>query len=113
MKIINKILCKTTDFVFGMAEFIGTTVGLIVKWAILFAFGIAAVAAALFVWFSVPTAFLYAICGDGPVTQTQVFAFLGSIAAWTILLKIAYDRYDRCINNSRLDKFFEEFNKRA
>jgi hypothetical protein len=113
MKTLNKILCKATDFVFGMAEFIGMTVGLIVKWAILTAFGIAALAAALFVWLGIPSALAYAICGDGPATQTQVFAILGTYAAWTILLKVAYDRWDRCINNSRLDKFFEEFNKRA
>ena len=113
MKIINKILCNTVHAICATADFIGVVVGTVIKWAILFAFGIAAVAAALFVWFSVPTAFLYAICGDGPMSQTQVFAYLGFFAAWTILLKIAYDRWDRCINNSRLDKFFEEFNKRA
>lgn len=111
MKTLNKILCKATDFVFGMAEFIGMTVGLIVKWAILTAFGIAALALAAFLWLSVPTALAYAIFGDGPVTQTTAFAVLGIFAFWTILLKIAYDRWDK--KKSRLEKFFEEFNKRA
>lgn len=113
MNTLNKILCKAVDFVFGMAEFIGMTVGLIVKWAILSVFGVAAGATALLLWLGIPTALLYAICGNGPASQTQVFVILGIYAAWTILLKIAYDRWDRCINDSRLDKFFEEFNKRA
>ncbi|MBR4407744.1 MAG: hypothetical protein IKT27_05470 [Clostridia bacterium] len=111
MKTLNKILCKATDFVLGMAEFISMTVGLIVKWAILSVFGIAAVALAAFLWLSVPTALAYATCGNGPVTQTVAFAILGIYASWTILLKIAYDRWDK--NNSRLEKFFEEFNKRS
>ena len=91
MNTLNKILCKATDFVFGMAEFVGMTVGLIVKWAILSVFGIATGATALLLWLSVPTALAYATCGNGPVTQTIAFAVLGIYAAWAVVCKIGYD----------------------
>lgn len=92
MNTLNKILCKAVDFVFGMAEFIGMSVGLIVKWAILLALGFAAMVAIMFLWLSVPTVLIYAIFGNGPVTsQWQVFAIFGVIAAWTVVCKIAYD----------------------
>lgn len=95
MNTLNKILCKATDFVFGMAEFVGMTVGLIVKWAILSVFGIAAGATALLLWLSVPTVLAYATCGNGPVTQTIAFAVLGIYASWVVVSKIAYDRWSR------------------
>lgn len=94
MNTLNKTLCKTTDFVLGMTEFVGMTVGLIVKWAILSVFGIAAGASALLLWLSVPTALAVAICDKVP-SQTQVFAMFGIFGVWAILSKIAYDRWDR------------------
>lgn len=90
MNTLNKILCKAVDFVFGMAEFIGMTVGLIVKWAILSVFGVAAGATALVLWLSVPTALAVAICDKVP-SEPQVFAMLGLFAAWVVLSKIVYD----------------------
>ena len=91
MNTLNKILCKATDFVFGMAEFVGMTVGLIVKWAILSALGLAAGVTAFGLWLSVQTALAYATCGNGPVTQTIAFAMFGIFAAWAVVSKIGYD----------------------
>lgn len=113
MKIINKILCNTVHAICATADFIGVVVATVIKWAIFSALGLASMVAVFFLWLSVPTALTYAICGDGPVTQTVAFVVLGIYASWTILLKIAYDRWDRRRNKTPLEKFFEDFNKRA
>lgn len=112
MKTLNKILCKATDFVFGMAEFIGMTVGLIVKWAILSALGLAAMVALAFLWLSVPY-FACITLFTEITSQWQVFAMLGIFASWVVITKIALDWCDRRRNKAPLEKFFEEFNKRA
>ena len=112
MKTLNKILCKATDFVFGMAEFIGMTVGLIVKYAIIYAFILAAMVAALFLWLSVPYFACTSLFSEIN-SQWQVFAMLGIFASWAVITKIALDWCDRRRNKTPLDKFFEEFNKRA
>ena len=90
MKTLNKILCKATDFVFGMAEFIGMTVGLIVKWAILSVVGIAAGATALLLWLSVPYFTCTAMFSE-ITSHWQVFAMFGIFGVWAILSKIVYD----------------------
>lgn len=91
MKIINKILCKTTDFVFGLAEFVGMAIGLIVKYAIIFAFTLAAMVAALLLWLSVPYFTCTALFSEIN-SQWQVFAMFGIFGAWVVLSKIVYDR---------------------
>ena len=113
MKIINKILCDTVHAICATADFIGVVVGTVIKWTVLSALALSAMVAAFFLWLSVPTALIYAIFGNGPVTQTIAFAILGIYAAWVVVSKIAYDRWDRGRNKSPLDKFFEELNKRA
>lgn len=91
MKIVNKILCKTTDFVFGLAELVGMTVGLIVKYAIIFAFTLAAMVAALLLWLSVPYFACTSLFSEIN-SQWQVFAMLSIFVAWVVLSKIVYDR---------------------
>lgn len=91
MKTLNKILCKATDFVFGMAEFIGMTVGLIVKWAVLSAIGLATMVALALLWLSVPY-FACMTLFTEITSQWQVFAIFGIFGVWAILSKIVYDR---------------------
>ena len=90
MNTLNKILCKATDFVFGMAEFVGMTVGLIVKWAILSALGLAAGVTAFGLWLSVPY-FACITLFTKITSQWQVFAMFGIFAAWAVVSKIGYD----------------------
>lgn len=91
MKIINKILCKTTDFVCGLADFIGTVVSSVIKWTILSALALSAMVAALLLWLSVPY-FTCTTLFSEITSQWQVFAMFGIFAVWAILSKIVCDR---------------------
>lgn len=121
MKIINKILCKTTDFVCGLAEFVGMAVKIVIIRAFSFAVGISVLLlgyavgmSALFLWMSVP----YFICGtlfSDINSLWQVYAMIGIVVGWFILGKFLLDRLgDSGRNKSTLlDKFFEELDKEA
>lgn len=87
METINKILCKTTDFVFGVAEFTGKAVGLLVTYTVLLAFAVAA----LLLWLSVPVVTCMELFSEMD-QQWQAFSVLGIFAAWVVLSKLVYDR---------------------
>lgn len=91
MEIINKILCKTANFVYSVAEFAGRAIGLIVKYAIISAFTLAAGVAALLLWLSVPYFACMAIIGNNINSIWQVYAMFGIIGGWAILSKFLYD----------------------
>lgn len=116
MKIINKILCNTVHAICATADFIGVVVATVIKWAIFSALGLASMVAAFFLWLSIPCGICRVIFGefDEPITsQWELFAVFGIFAVWVVITKIAYDRWDRRRNKTPLEKFFEDFNKRA
>jgi len=130
MEIINKTLCKTTNAMGRVADFIviavkaivtavcrvadliGAAVAAIIKWVVLSALALFAMVSAGLLWMSVPYFACMTMFGDDINSIWQVYAMFGIFGAWTILPKIVYDRL-ASRNKSPLDKFFEELNKRA
>ena len=98
MEIINKILCKTIDFMKGVANFVGTVaeltgraVGFIVEYTIVSAFVLAVGGAAVFLWMYVPYFAGMALIGDDINSIWQMYAMFGIFAVWIVLSKIVHD----------------------